>query len=148
MAPPIHGPGAVRPGEELDVAAVDAWLKAQVPTLEGTPEVTQYSGGASNWTYRLKYANRDLDPAPAPGGHEGEVRARHGARVHGAAGAEAGLPGRAHHGRPVPGPLGDRLRLLRDGAHRGPHPAQAPASGLTLDTAQTRQLCLNVISTS
>ena len=52
--------GTVRPGEELNTAAVDAWLKAQVPDLRGTPRVTQYSGGASNWTYRLAYDNCDL----------------------------------------------------------------------------------------
>src|SRR5688500_3756217 len=51
---------SVRPGEELDVPAVDAFLKAQVPSLQGTPRVTQYAGGASNWTYRLEYKNRDL----------------------------------------------------------------------------------------
>jgi len=49
-----------RPGEELPVGAVDAWLKARVPGLEGTPRVTQYSGGASNWTYRLEYPGHDL----------------------------------------------------------------------------------------
>jgi aminoglycoside phosphotransferase (APT) family kinase protein len=51
---------SVRPGEELDVAAVDRWLRSRVPGLEGAsglPEVTQYSGGASNWTYRLKYSD-------------------------------------------------------------------------------------------
>lgn len=52
--------GAVRPGEELDVAAVDAWLKQRVPGLSGSPRVTQYMGGASNWTYRLEYASHDL----------------------------------------------------------------------------------------
>ena len=60
--------GAVRAGEELDLAAVDAWLKGQVPSLEGTPEVTQYSGGASNWTYRLKYPHRDLILRRPPSG--------------------------------------------------------------------------------
>jgi aminoglycoside phosphotransferase (APT) family kinase protein len=44
-------------GEELDVAAVDGWLKAQLPSLQGTPRIAQCSGGASNWTYRLDYAN-------------------------------------------------------------------------------------------
>ncbi|MEE3623113.1 phosphotransferase family protein [Nitrospirillum sp. BR 11752] len=47
--------GPVRAGEELDVATVDRWLKGQRPTLTGQPQVTQYSGGASNWTYRLAY---------------------------------------------------------------------------------------------
>ncbi|UUY08666.1 phosphotransferase family protein [Pseudomonas sp. J452] len=52
--------GLVRQGEELDVVAVDRWLKQQLSDLVGTPKVTQYSGGASNWTYRLQYVNRDL----------------------------------------------------------------------------------------
>ncbi|MFZ5521992.1 MAG: phosphotransferase family protein [Pseudomonadota bacterium] len=47
--------GAVRPGEELNVPALDAWMKQQVPGLVGLPQITQFSGGASNWTYRLQY---------------------------------------------------------------------------------------------
>ena len=58
----------VRAGEELNIHAVHAWLKTQVPELQGMPEVTQYSGGASNWTYRLKYANRDLILRRPPAG--------------------------------------------------------------------------------
>lgn len=60
--------GAVRPGEELDVAAVDRWLATVAPGLVGPPEVTQYSGGASNWTYRLRYRNRDLVLRRPPAG--------------------------------------------------------------------------------
>lgn len=60
--------GAVRPGEELDIAAVDRWLRALDPALEGAPEVTQYAGGASNWTYRLRYRNRDLVLRRPPAG--------------------------------------------------------------------------------
>jgi len=60
--------GAVRPGEELDVAAVDAFLKARVPGLEGAPRVTQYTGGASNWTYRLAYPSHDLVLRRPPAG--------------------------------------------------------------------------------
>lgn len=52
--------GQVRAGEALDIQAVEQWLKAQSIELEGPVEVTQYAGGASNWTYRLKYANQDL----------------------------------------------------------------------------------------
>lgn len=48
--------GAVRPGEALDAAAVDAWMKLQRPGLQGVPTITQYAGGVSNWTYRLQYA--------------------------------------------------------------------------------------------
>ncbi|NTX15932.1 phosphotransferase family protein [Myxococcus sp. CA056] len=64
----LDAPGSIRAGEELNVAAVDAWLKQQVPTLEGSPTVTQFSGGASNWTYRLKYPNRDLILRRPPAG--------------------------------------------------------------------------------
>ncbi len=51
---------AVRSGEELDAAAVDAYLKQHIPDLQGTPEIQQFPGGASNLTYLLKYENRDL----------------------------------------------------------------------------------------
>lgn len=52
--------GQVKPGEALDIEAVEHWLKSQGVVLEGQVELTQYSGGASNWTYRLKYQNVDL----------------------------------------------------------------------------------------
>ncbi|HUH66706.1 MAG TPA: phosphotransferase family protein [Syntrophales bacterium] len=60
--------GAVRKGEEMDVTAVDLWLKARVPGLAGVPRVTQYPGGASNWTYRLEYENHDLILRRPPAG--------------------------------------------------------------------------------
>src|SRR5690606_5249475 len=52
--------GKVREGEELAAVAVENWLKQQSIDLHGQVAVTQYSGGASNWTYRLKYDNADL----------------------------------------------------------------------------------------
>jgi aminoglycoside phosphotransferase (APT) family kinase protein len=60
--------GAQRPGEELDLDALGTWLTAQVPGLGGKPEVTQYSGGASNWTYRLWYPEHDLVLRRPPAG--------------------------------------------------------------------------------
>jgi aminoglycoside phosphotransferase (APT) family kinase protein len=51
---------AVRPGEELNTDVVTGWLRTQGLTLSDKPELTQYSGGASNWTYRLKYPEADL----------------------------------------------------------------------------------------
>ena len=60
--------GAVREGETLDVATITHWLQAQGVALEGQPEVTQFSGGASNWTYRLRYTNRDLILRRPPAG--------------------------------------------------------------------------------
>jgi aminoglycoside phosphotransferase (APT) family kinase protein len=59
---------APRSGEALDGERVSAWLRTQVSDLDGTPIVTQFVGGASNWTYRLKYANRDLVLRRAPTG--------------------------------------------------------------------------------
>lgn len=52
--------GTVRNGEELDIHAVEKWLNTQGVELQGEAEITQFSGGASNWTYRLKYSNVDL----------------------------------------------------------------------------------------
>ena len=46
--------GQVREGEELDIQAVTKWLLENSVDVQGPAEVTQYSGGASNWTYRLK----------------------------------------------------------------------------------------------
>lgn len=57
----LDRPRGVREGEGLDVAAVDGWLRGQVEGLpDGPPEVGQFSGGASNLTYRLRYPDRDL----------------------------------------------------------------------------------------
>lgn len=59
---------SVRKGDELDLAAVDAYLRQQVPGLEGSPEVKQYPGGASNLTYLIRYTNRDLILRRPPAG--------------------------------------------------------------------------------
>ncbi|SHH26379.1 phosphotransferase family protein [Ferrimonas marina] len=64
----LDKPKAVRAGEELDIDKVDAWLKGQRPELTGTPEVSQYSGGASNWTYCLSYPDIDYILRRAPKG--------------------------------------------------------------------------------
>lgn len=63
--------GAVRRGEELDAAAVHRWLAERLPDLgDALPEVTQYAGGASNWTYRLRYPRHDLVLRRPPAGHK------------------------------------------------------------------------------
>ncbi len=58
----------MRPGEELAAEKVDAWLKGRIAGLHGTPRITQYSGGASNWTYRLEYDSHDLVLRRPPAG--------------------------------------------------------------------------------
>lgn len=64
----IDAAGEVRPGEELPLDALDAYLKAHIEGLEGQPTLTQYSGGASNWTYRLAYTSHDLILRRPPAG--------------------------------------------------------------------------------
>jgi aminoglycoside phosphotransferase (APT) family kinase protein len=59
---------AQRPGEELDLPRVDSWLKFQLDGLRGEPRVTQFAGGASNWTYRLRYETHDLILRRPPAG--------------------------------------------------------------------------------
>jgi aminoglycoside phosphotransferase (APT) family kinase protein len=59
---------AVRQGEELDMKVIDPWLKEHISGLHGNAEVTQYTGGASNWTYRLKYPSHDLILRRPPAG--------------------------------------------------------------------------------
>lgn len=58
----------VRQGEELDIQKVDAWLKQHLTQLTGEPSVTQYAGGASNWTYCLEYPEQSLILRRAPKG--------------------------------------------------------------------------------
>jgi aminoglycoside phosphotransferase (APT) family kinase protein len=50
----------VREEDAFDVARVDAFLKQHIDGLAGMPTVTQFPGGASNLTYLLSYANREL----------------------------------------------------------------------------------------
>ena len=67
-----HNPaGAVREEDAFDVRAVAAWLRehADEPTgLDGTPEVRQFPGGASNLTFQLSYPGRELILRRPPGG--------------------------------------------------------------------------------
>ena len=51
---------SVRAGEELDWQVLDRHLKSVIPGLSGEVQVSQFPGGKSNLTYRLKYANDDL----------------------------------------------------------------------------------------
>ncbi|MDZ5603851.1 phosphotransferase family protein [Pseudomonas sp. RP23018S] len=63
-------PTQVRSGETFDVAVIDAYLKAHLPGLTGTPELSQFPGGASNLTYLLRYADRELVLRRPPFGHK------------------------------------------------------------------------------
>lgn len=56
----IDGARPVRSGEELDTAALDRWLHAQAPELQGLLEVEQFPSGYSNLTYLLRKGDTEL----------------------------------------------------------------------------------------
>jgi aminoglycoside phosphotransferase (APT) family kinase protein len=65
--------GAVRVGEELPKEPLLLWLNDNIEFadgkgLVGDMKITQYSGGASNWTYCLSFDNRELILRRPPAG--------------------------------------------------------------------------------
>ncbi len=57
---PIDSTRPVRPGEEIDAAALAVWLKGRLPGVEGPIAVEQFPGGHSNLTYLLHFGDREL----------------------------------------------------------------------------------------
>ncbi|MFG1819083.1 phosphotransferase family protein [Kribbella sp. NPDC049174] len=62
------GARAVREEDAFDVPVVDSWLRQQTELPAGLPEVKQFSGGASNLTYLLRYDGHDLILRRPPAG--------------------------------------------------------------------------------
>lgn len=56
----IDSPKTIRTGEELDVAKLEAYLKANIDGLEGDLTVEQFPSGFSNLTYFLKVGEREM----------------------------------------------------------------------------------------
>lgn len=138
--------GDIREGEALDIAAVDAWLKQQVADLQGEPQVTQYSGGASNWTYRLQYPAHDLILRRPPAGTKAKGAHDMG-REHR---IQAAL-------RPVFPYVPEMVAHCTDESVLGCEfyvmqriegliPRSRMPAGLELSAEQNRALCLNVIN--
>ena len=132
-------------GEELDVARVDGWLRAQLPALRGTPVVTQYSGGASNWTYRLRYESDDLVLRRPPAGTKAKSAHDMGReyRVQKAlAPVFPYVPEMVAHCADA-SVIGVEFYVMRhvDGV------IPRRELGLELDAAQVRQLCLRFLDT-
>lgn len=137
--------GPVRRGEELDSGAVDRYLKHLYPSLEGTPDITQFSGGASNLTYLLRYANRELILRRPPFGHK--AKSAHDM------GREARIMSALRPYYPyVPAVLG----FCEDDAIMGCDfyvmeringiiPRQDMPEELNLSAENTRHLCINVV---
>ncbi len=137
--------GAVREGEELDVAKVDAFLKARIDGLEGTPEVGQFARGASNLTYLLRYPGRDLVLRRPPFGHK--AKSAHDmlreARVMKALkGAYPVVPTVLAVGDD-PSVMGCDFFVMERIA--GIIPRRELPAGLGFDAAMTRKLCVNVV---
>ncbi|MEP1034832.1 phosphotransferase family protein [Ekhidna sp.] len=55
-----------RHGEELDLENLLPWIESKELDFRGDPIVTQFAGGASNWTYRLRFDNQDIILRRAP----------------------------------------------------------------------------------
>lgn len=141
----LDAAGAVRPGEELDAAAVDAWLKPRVPGLVGAPRVTQYSGGASNWTYRLQYESHDLVLRRPPAGTKAKSAHDMGReyRVQKALGPVFPyVPEMIAHCED-PAVLGAEFYVMR----RIEGIVPRARLGVELDAEATRRLCLNWLDT-
>ena len=144
MSIAIDNPGDVRSGEELDTVRVDAFLKSRIDGLEGSPDITQFAGGASNLTYLVRYADREFVLRRPPFGARAksahdmlrEARIMTALKPHyRTCGSVRAVRRRCGHG----------LRLLRHAAHPRHHSAQDLPPGLGLDSAATRTLCRNVI---
>jgi aminoglycoside phosphotransferase (APT) family kinase protein len=57
---PLDQPSDVRSGEELDITALDAFLRERGLAGEAAPEVRQFPGGYSNLTYLVRAGGREL----------------------------------------------------------------------------------------
>jgi len=141
----IDAAGQVRTGEEVDVARVSAYLRAAGLQLDGEPALTQFPGGASNLTYQLSYANKDVILRRPPFGHI--AKSAHDVV------REAQIMKAL---RPVYPAVPEIYAICEDvdviGAPFyvmerlvGVIPRQNLPKGLNLDAAATRQLCLNVL---
>ncbi|NKF23941.1 phosphotransferase family protein [Solimonas marina] len=141
----IDRAGDVRSGEELDAAAVGNWLRDQGVALDGEPTVTQFSGGASNWTYRLQYANRDLILRRPPAG----TKAKSAHDMFREYSVQKAL-------KPVYPAVADMVAICRDESVIGCEfyvmdriegliPRKNLPRGVTLTLEQTRQMCINAI---
>ncbi len=143
----IDDAGQVRAGEEVDLAKVTAWLQAQGLHLEGEPTLKQFPGGASNLTYLLHYANKDLILRRPPFGHI--AKSAHDVV------REATIMRRL---KPVYPTVPEVYAICEDADVIGapfyvmerlvgviPRQDLPPELGLTPET--TRQLCLNVLDT-
>ncbi len=142
---PVLDEGTVRPGEELDLESLSEWLQETLPEITGTPRVTQFSGGASNWTYGLAYPNHDLVLRRPPAGTK--AKSAHDM------GRESFIQRALRPIYPLvpevlaycndPAVLGDEFYIMRRVPGIVLH--RRPPKDVDLDPATARQLCLNAV---
>jgi aminoglycoside phosphotransferase (APT) family kinase protein len=143
--PSTDDAGPVRPGEELDLKALGEWLDSTLPEIKGTPRVTQYSGGASNWTYRLEYPGHDLVLRRPPAGTK--AKSAHDM------GRESFIQRELRPVYPLvpevlafcddPTILGDEFYLMRRVPGIVLH--RRPPENVPIDAPTARRLCLNAV---
>lgn len=74
---------AVREEDTFDVVDMDAWLRTRMPDLPtGLPDVQQFTKGASNLTYLLRYRDRELVLRRPPAGTKAKSAHDMGREVH------------------------------------------------------------------
>lgn len=143
----VEGARPVRDEDAFDIAAVDDWLRSESVELPaGLPEVQQFSGGASNLTYLLRYPDRDLILRRPPAGTKAKGAHDMGREYR----IQAGLA-------PVFPYVPNMVALCNDNAVLGSEfyvmeriagtiPRRADL-GVDLTPEETRQLCHTVIDT-
>lgn len=143
----IDKAGPIRSGEELDMDKLRPWLTQHLPGLKGKPEVTQYAGGASNWTYRLAYDNEDLILRRPPEGTKAKGAHDMGREYRLQKALKPVFPFvpemRAY--TDDAGIIGDEFYIMNRVS--GIIPRKNLPRDLTLTPEQTRQLCTNVLDT-
>jgi aminoglycoside phosphotransferase (APT) family kinase protein len=144
MSAEVKGAKPVREEDAFDVEAVAAWLTSTAG-FEGVPEVRQFSGGASNLTYLLRYPGKDLILRRAPKG----TKAKGAHDMHREFFIQSRLAGYFPYVAPMVGFCDDESVLGADFyvmeridgvIPRSEWPADVP-----LSPEQARQLCLNVV---
>jgi aminoglycoside phosphotransferase (APT) family kinase protein len=136
----------VRPGEELDIDAVDNWLKAHIADLHGDVSVTQYSGGASNWTYCLAYQGQEIILRRAPAGTKAKGAHDMGReyRVQAALKDSYAYVPKMLAFCPDPSVIGSEFYAMEK--LTGIIPRKNFPRGIKLDKQTTRQCCINVLN--
>src|SRR5271168_5014171 len=60
MSDLLDHPGAIRAGEELDIAKLEPFLRSHLPNETGALNIRQFPSGHSNLTYSLHLGAREL----------------------------------------------------------------------------------------